>query len=145
MKKYIALLGFAVLGFNSTSQAATQQEMVRLVTSPEFQAAISAVTPLDLINWKVGDTQHYDVSLGFLGKGTMVKSVTKDEGTAIWVHQDMDLSVQKDVSDILINKADAKILKYIHNGKEEAITDDKLEVISQEYGEITVPAGTFKC
>ena len=99
----------------------------------------------DLINWKVGDTSTYNVGFAGLGNiGTMVKSVTKDEGTAIWIRQDMNLAIQKQNVEALINKEDGKVLKLLVNGKEQALPDDKVEVISQDYTEITVPAGTFK-
>ncbi|MBU6374807.1 MAG: hypothetical protein KGQ59_02320 [Bdellovibrionales bacterium] len=111
------------------------------LTSLELQA-LSTVTPLDLINWKVGDTMSYQLSMVF-GKGTMVKSVNKDEGTALWLHQDINIMGQNQTADVLINKADGKILKMIQNGKEVQIPDDKVEVISQDYADVTVPAGTF--
>ncbi|NDD91086.1 hypothetical protein EBZ37_03255 [bacterium] len=111
------------------------------LSAMELQA-LSSVTPLDLINWKVGDTMNYQISMVF-GKGTMVKTVSKDEGTALWLHQDINLMGQGQTADVLINKADGKILKMLQNGKEVQIPDDKIEVISQDYADITVPAGTF--
>jgi hypothetical protein len=86
----------------------------------------------------------YEVSAGFLGSGTMHKAVTKDEGSALWINQKIELSIQNENVDILINKADGKILKMIRNGQEQQIPDDKLEVISQDYTEIDVKAGHFK-
>ena len=103
---------------------------------------LAAPTPNNLINWKVGDTTKYNVAVSFI-KGTNVKSVTSDEGTSIWVRQNMDLMVQKQVVDIQMNKADGKILKMLVNGKEQAVPNDKVEVISQDYAKVTVPAGTF--
>lgn len=112
----------------------------------EFNAtemqALSTVAPLDLINWKVGDTMNYQISMMF-GKGTMVKSVSKDEGAALWLHQDINLMGQGQTADVLLSKADGKILKMLQNGKEVQIPDDKIEVISQDYADVTVPAGTF--
>lgn len=107
--------------------------------------SMSSVDALDLINWKVGDTMTYQVSMGFFGKiGSMVKSVTKDEGTSIWLTQNIALQSQKELVEVLFNKADGKILKMIRNGSEMQIPDDKIEVISQDYAEVTVPAGTFQ-
>jgi hypothetical protein len=106
-------------------------------------AATRPVSTLDLINWKVGDTANYDVALAF-GKGSMKKAVTKDEGTALWVTNDLDIVIQKQKVEMLINKADAKILKMLVNGQEQQIPDDKIEIISQDYATVTVPAGTFK-
>ncbi len=111
-------------------------------TASELQA-MSAVDALNLINWKVGDRMNYQVSMLF-GKGTMVKNVSKDEGTAIWLHQDINLMGQKQTADVLFNKADGKILKMLQNGKEVAVPDDKIEIISQDYAEVTVPAGKFQ-
>src|ERR1035437_4038647 len=103
-------------------------------------------TALDLINWKVGDTTAYDLEMGAFGKiGTMTKTASKDEGAAIWIKNEADMMGQKDLTEILINRADGKILKMIHNGQEQQVPDDKIEIISQDYTEITVPAGKFKC
>ena len=76
-------------------------------------------------------------------KGTMVKSVTKDEGTSIWIHQDISIMGQNQTADVQISKADGKIMKMIQNGKEVQVPEDKIDVISQDYADITVPAGTF--
>ncbi len=98
----------------------------------------------NLINWKVGDEMNYNVSLGAFGQiGTMNKSVTKDEGAALWIKQALSLSGMQDTSEILINKADGKILKMIHNGQEQPVPNEEIEIISQDYTNVTVPAGTF--
>ena len=100
----------------------------------------------DLVNWKVGDTANYQISAGMLGKlGTMVEMASSEESQAVWLTETMMLQNQKDVSEMLINRADAKILKYKHNGQDAQIPSDKPEIVSQDYTEITVPAGTFKC
>ena len=105
-----------------------------------------AATAIDLIKWKVGDSTTYDIELGQFGElGTMLKAAFKEEGKAIWVRNSADLGAQKDVTEILVNRADGKILKMIRNGKEEEVPNDEIEIISQEYTEITVPAGTFEC
>jgi hypothetical protein len=104
------------------------------------------VGALALINWKVGDSANFDIELGAMGKlGTMVKSATKEEGAAIWVTNDASLQGQKDVTEVLINRADGKILKMIHNGQEQSAPADDFQVISHDSASITVPAGTFKC
>lgn len=103
--------------------------------------------PTNLINWKVGDTAEYEVSVGGMGKlGGMVKSVTSiDESkNALWVKQDTDLMGQKDVSEMLMSRSDGKILKYVHNGKEEQLPDESIEIVKTENAEVDVPAGHFK-
>lgn len=98
----------------------------------------------DLINWKVGDQSDFEVkAFGGMISGTLHKEAMREEGGALWVTSTVDLMNNHDVTEILINRADAKILKMIHNGKEEAMPTDEIEIISQEYTDITVPAGTF--
>lgn len=97
----------------------------------------------DLIDWKVGDYMDYRVSGAFGNMGTMRKEVTSDEGTALWVRQTIDLMGQNEIVDMLIRKSDGKILKVIRNGEEQEVPDGDVEVIEQNYEEVTVPAGTF--
>ncbi len=51
---------------------------------------------------------------------------------------------QQQKTEALINKADGKILKLIVNGQEQQVPNDPVEIISQDYTTITVPAGTFE-
>lgn len=143
MKAFLATLGFAVLAVNAPASFA-DESAIEQINNACLQGLISRANPYDLINWKVGDTANYNLTMSFL-KGKMVESVTSDEGKAIWVRQAMDLMIQKEVIDILINKADGKILKMLRNGQEMQVPNDKITIISQEYTEVTVPAGTFKC
>lgn len=137
MKKLILFTAI----FMSFSQASFAQP----INIMEVQMQAAAIIPADLINWTVGDTANYDVSAGAFGKvGTMVKAVTKDEGKALWVQQDMDLQFQKQKVEILIQKSNGQILKMLLDGKEQKIPDQNIEIISQDYTDITVPAGTFK-
>ncbi|HTL12017.1 MAG TPA: hypothetical protein VL588_05995 [Bdellovibrionota bacterium] len=99
----------------------------------------------DLINWKVGDSMNYNVSLGFMGNGTMVKNVASEEGGNIWLHQDINIMNQKQTVDVLMQRSDGKILKVLQNGQEAQIPDSKIEVVSTNFDHITVPAGTFDC
>jgi len=114
----------------------------------EVLSAVTAKThPFNLVNWAVGDSADFQVTLGSFGTvGTVSKVVQSEETTenALWVKTTMDLTVQKDESEMLIRRSDAKILKYVHNGKEEAIPDDKVEIVSQSNAEIDVPAGHFR-
>lgn len=108
-----------------------------------FHSHTQDMDPLALINWKVGDSSDYNLSLSF-GKGTMHKEVTSEEGTGVWLTENVAILGQKDVSQILFNRDNGKIIKMIHNGKETAIPNEQPEIISQDYGDVTVPAGTFK-
>jgi hypothetical protein len=114
------------------------------VENLSLAVALEGVRALDVINWKVGDTLEYDVSLGSFPIGNSIKSVTKDEGTAIWLRQEVTAMNQKEIVDTLLNKADGRILKMVRNGQEQSIPDNTLEIISQDFTEIRVKAGTFK-
>ena len=142
MKKFIALLGLALLTSGVSAQAA---HVVSLTDAQVRSIALSNLAPFDLINWKVGDNAQYDVTVGSFGKmGTSTKTVTKDEGTSLWVEQNMDLSIQKQKVEIQISKADGKVLKTIVNGQEQTTPEDPIQIISQDYTDVTVPAGNFK-
>ena len=75
--------------------------------------------------------------------GKMTKEVTSDEGDSLWVRQEAKLMNQNEVIEMLISKSDGQVLKLIRNGKEEEVPKSDLEIISQDYTEVTVPAGTF--
>ncbi|MCM2322312.1 MAG: hypothetical protein NDJ90_03520 [Oligoflexia bacterium] len=141
MKKLLVAFGLALFSMNLASAGS----VIVPTLSPEVLSAMATTVPFNLINWKVGDQATYDVSAGAFGKmGRMTKEVTREEGNAIWINQAIDLGFQKEVVDILLDRAEGKVLKMIRNGKEEAIPNDKIEIISQDATEITVPAGTFK-
>lgn len=131
--------------FTAVLLSFSQASFAQPINIMDVQIQAAAMTPTDLINWTVGDTASYNVSAGSFGNvGTMVKAVTKDEGKALWVQQDMDLQFQKQKVEILIEKSSGKILKMLLDGKEQKVPDQNIEIISQDYTEITVPAGTFK-
>lgn len=141
MKKLFTVL-MAVFAIGAQGASANTS---RTILTTDLHLMMATVSPFNVINWKVGDKLAYDISAGSFGKlGKMNKEVTKEEGNAVWIHQVADLGFQKDTSDILMDRATAKIIKFIHNGKEEQMPDDKIEIISQEYEEVTVPKGTFK-
>jgi hypothetical protein len=144
MKTVFAFV-FALL-MGATAPIAQAQEVEFNSADLARHIAMNQVGSLNLINWKVGDTASYNVTamFGFV-KGTLVKSVASEEGNAIWLKQDMNLAGQKQLIEMLMDRADGKILKLKQNGQDAQIPDDKPEIISQDYAEIKVPAGTFKC
>lgn len=106
--------------------------------------SISNVDPLALINWKVGDSADYQITAIFGKVGTMHKEVTKDEPNGLWITQSTSLAGQEEKVEAMIDKDTGKVLKIVRNGKEETTTNDEPEIISQDYEDVTVPAGTFK-
>jgi hypothetical protein len=105
-----------------------------------------ALQPQYLIEWKVGDTLNYDISISVMGKmGTSTRTVTKDEGDSLWISETMSLSGRQEVVEAQIDKNTGQVLKIIRNGKVETAPNDPLDIISQDYTSVTVPAGTFDC
>jgi hypothetical protein len=149
MKLKNGLLAALVLnfGWSMAAQAAPVVSSENLM-SAMTQIALSDVHTLNLINWSVGDTAEYNMTMGFgFLKGTSKKYVDREDngGTAIWIIQEIKVLGQNQKIEMLMNRADGKILKLIQNGQEAEIPTDKPEIISQDYQEITVPAGTFDC
>lgn len=145
MKKLIVLIGLVM-----AISAAQASDYIAALTSPSMMAAITQLnqsTLGNLINWKVGDAMYSNVTIqGMPINGTMTESVTKDNGDGtFWFNQTIDLMIQKQSADIEMNRADGKILKYVVNGQEQTPPDNSnIQIISQDYGSVTVPAGTFK-
>lgn len=138
------LMGFAILflSFGTVEKARALEPLDWDLLSA---SGVSLVLPTDLIDWNVGDSMSYNVSLAGYGSiGTTTKVVTRDEGSALWVRETMNLMIQNEVIEILISKADGKVIKLIRNGKEQPVPNDRLEIISQKYEQVTVPKGTFQ-
>jgi len=144
MKNIISVVGLVALMAAPAAFADSQADLAGDLLQPIAAAGLHNLG--NLINWKVGDGANYNVTVSsFPIQGSMVKSVTKDNGDGtFWFNETIDLTIQKQVVDIEMSRADAKILKYQVNGQDQAIPDDKITVVSQDYGSVTVPAGTFK-
>lgn len=99
---------------------------------------------LNVIDWRVGDYAHYDLDLGFLGKGTLKKLVESDTKEALWVTIDIKTPMGEQNVKALIRKSDGKTLKLIVDGKEQEVQEPNIEIIEQRPEKITVPAGTFR-
>lgn len=105
------------------------------------------VSALNMINWKVGDFHKFSVKFAF-GGGSGQKTVPSEDlaQNAVWMKNEMTLLGQKQVTETLISRADAKVLKLIVNGKEQDPNADagEVEILEQAEENITVAAGTFK-
>ncbi len=141
MKKLIAVMALATGIFSATAPAHASDETLAVSI---FNSTLSSISPLDLINWRIGDEMNYTISL-VLGSGTAKKFVASDEGAALWFTQNISILGQNQKVEALIQKADGKILKMKVNGQEQAVPTPHLEIIDQEVTSITVPAGTFDC
>lgn len=139
MKIRTLVIGLVLSAFGSAAGATTiTLEQIQKMEIARASAALA------LIDWKVGDSQDYKVTLGFGLEGTMHKDAFKEEGNAIWIRQELKLPVANDSSELLIDRNSGKVLKFIHNGKEEQVPDDKIEIVSSKNDVVEVPAGKFK-
>lgn len=136
------LLGLAALVAISSPARADVFDAVAFQTAAMAEAQATAG-----LNWKVGDTNNYDMDMGGFIKGKTSMTVAQDTGDALWVHQNMDMGFAgKHKAEILLAKADGKILKFILDGKEQAPPEaGDLEVVEMKESEVQVPAGSFKC
>jgi hypothetical protein len=112
------------------------------------QVNLAANQALNMINWKIGDFHKFNVKFLF-GGGAGLKSVPSEDlaQNAVWLKNEMTLMGQKQVTETLLSRTDAKVLKLIVNGKEEdpnAGGDAQVEILEQFEDEVTVPAGTFR-
>jgi hypothetical protein len=116
------------------------------MSMPTINAAViqAQVGTLGL-KWKVGDTADYSMDAGFIS-GTIHEFVRDDNGTEIWVQEDVDLGFAgKQKVEILFDKATGQIKKLLADGKEQTLPDSSnLEVVDQKEDQVTVPAGTFQ-
>lgn len=137
-----------VFTFHVQSASAQQENSVDLLAIQEsmtHQLALDYQDALFLgIEWKVGETQKFNMTLSGIGaKGTMVKTVAKDEGETLWLTQQMVIMGQNQKAEIQMSKADGKILQVIVNGKKQNVPEQDFEIISANPEDLTVPAGTF--
>jgi len=131
---------FAVTSF----QAQASNEVLNKIMLTSLKLSIANEMHINnLVNWKIGENQEYDMSAVFGNIGKMVKIVDREQGNAIWVKTDITGMMSQN-AEALIDRATGKILEYRQNGQKQELPDDKLEIISQDATSITVPAGTFE-
>lgn len=134
----------ATLALATGAQAATSAVITMaqpLITSAAIQGSVSTLG----LKWKVNDTADYSLDAGFI-QGTIHSFVRDDNGTEIWVQEDMDMGFAgKQKIEILFDKATGQVKKMLADGKEQTLPDaSKMEVVDQKEDSVTVAAGTFK-
>lgn len=141
---YALAMGLA-LAFCGSAWAKTNTELAKEIITAELQASIAADRAIaNLINWKVGEYQEYDISAMFGNLGKMRKYVASEQDNAIWVNSETSGGMIGDNKvEALIDRATGKVLEMRQNGQPQQIPDDPIEVIDQESTSVTVPAGTF--
>lgn len=112
---------------------------------PVVQAAVvQSQVSATMLKWKVGDKADYKMAGGFIN-GTVKSFVREDNGTEIWVQQDMDMGfLGKQKVEILFDKATGQVKKLLANGQEQQLPSaSNIEVVETKEDRVTVPAGTF--
>lgn len=138
LKGLIFTLALAV---SSVGVAATS--IVELVSGIAQQQLMDQVKT-QALNWKVGDTNNYDLNIGGFLPGKMVMLCREIVADGIWLDQNVDLGFAgKQVASILIDPNTGETKKFLVNGKEQAIPKNNMEVVSVTEEKVTVPAGTF--
>ena len=98
------------------------------------------------LDWKVGDENNYNLSIGGFINGSMQMKCTSIGADGIWMDQNMDLGFAgKQQAQILIDPNTGEIKKMLVNGKEQQIPENNTEIVEVTEDKITVPAGTFEC
>lgn len=126
----------------ATSPASRASEIVTLGELNRLEVTRSTVG-LSMIDWKVGDSQDQRVTV-FGMQGTMHKEATREEGNGIWVRQELAISSNRDVTEVLYDRDSGRVLKLVHNGREESIPQDEIEIIETTQETVEVPAGKFE-
>jgi hypothetical protein len=140
--KLIQKLSVVSLFFASVASAG---DLTDLISTQDWIALQQAEAKALNIDWKVGDQLSYQVSIQGMGRlGTSVKQVAQDTGTTLWIKNEMNLMVQKEVVEMEIRKSDGQVVKMRRNGQDQELPSNDIEIISSEEASVTVPAGTFQ-
>ena len=145
MKKvYLSVLAIVGL-FTGSAFALETTQLAQDIMLNELQASImTEMHVANVINWKVGEYQEYEISASFGNLGNVKKTVASEKDNAIWVNSDMSGGmIGEHKAEALIDRATGKLLELRQDGKKQEIPNDKIEIINQEATKITVPAGTF--
>lgn len=137
--KALAFTAALVLGFSAQAGNFTTQ-LAKFAAERTF----SAVETYGL-NLKEGESCNYAMDMGGFIKGTMDMVVHKIEPAGVWLHQNVDMMIQKSKIEILLDPNTGEIKKMIVDGKEQAPPKSDIEVVDTKEETVTVPAGTYAC
>lgn len=130
----------------ASASANAASPLVQLAQPMILNAKIQSQVSTLGLKWKVGDKADYKVSLGGFINGDSKSFVREDNGTEIWVEQNMNLGFMgQQKIEILFDKATGQVKKILAQGQEQQIPDpSQMEMIEQKEDQVTVPAGTFQ-
>lgn len=137
--KALALTAILTLGFSA--KAATFTNSLALFAAKGVLANVEAMG----LNLKEGDNCMYALDMGGFLKGTMDMGVDKIVPEGVWLHQNLDMMIQKSKVQILLDPNTGEIKKMIVDGKEQTPPKSDIELVETKEETITVPAGTYTC
>lgn len=149
MKKLMGTMILAASAWGTQARAEGAADINAAVLARTVSnVMVQTQNALNMIGWKVGDLHKFNVKFLF-GGGNGTKTVPSEDlaQNAVWLKNEMTLMGQKQTTETLLSRTDAKILKLIVNGKEQdpnAGGDAEVEILEQYEDNVTVPAGTFK-
>lgn len=110
----------------------------------DAQTSIIQQTNFAGLDWKVGDSATYDLTMAIVIRGTMVMSVASIGEEGIWMNEDIDMGHGiKQQMQILIDPSNGVTKKVVVLGREQQLPSADIEVVDTIEEQITVPAGTF--
>lgn len=139
--KFLGMIAAALVAVvASQSQASIGIDAAQLQVQTMVEAQLTQG-----LNWKVGDNADYSVDIGGFIKGSSHNFVREDNGTELWMVQDMDMGFMgKQKIEVLFDKATGQIKKMLANGQEQQIPDNKnVEIEEMKEDRIKVAAGEF--
>lgn len=147
MFKGLLVSALVLMGLSANADQPTLIESLVGMQQEAARSEASGEMGIYGLNWKVGDTNTYDLNVGGFINGSMVMAVARYTAEGFWVTQDLDLGFAgKQNAEILFDKNTGQVLKMIVGGKEQALPDpNDLELIDMKEAKVTVPAGTFDC
>lgn len=137
--KAMALTAALAFGFSAHAETFTTS-----LAKFAAQKVYSAVEKYGL-NLKEGDNCNYALDMGGFLKGTMDMGVDKIEPAGVWLHQNVDMMIQKSNVQILLDPNTGEIKRMIVDGKEQTPPKSDVEIVDTKEETVTVPAGTYAC
>ncbi len=137
--KVLAMTMVLAAGFSANATSLTN--MLARMGAQGVKATVETMG----LNLKEGDNCMYSLDMGGFLKGTMDMGVDKIEPAGVWLHQNVDMSIQKSQIQILLDPNTGEIKKMIVDGKEQTPPKSDIEVIETKEDTVTVPAGTYTC
>lgn len=133
----LAVVAFISSGFAQAANSSLGEEIA-------FNFANRPISPMNLINWKIGDFQDCNINAEGMTLGTIHRVVESNEGNGVWLKEETSGAlIGQHTTEILLDRGSGRILKFKQDGKDTTPPSDSFKVTHSDKATITVPAGTF--